>query len=446
MAMNVGLDLEASAMPLTPDPAVRGRRKPAVDFNARVQAIARQLVASGMDPTEANQVAVSRAVQEGQASITPEDVAAERQEALSSGVELGINDPAVLGMEEETGPYQGAGRPGYDRTFTPDEIAAQRAEQEATMQAQREQWAEQRNAAIGAKYGPGARQIAEAGDADGVTDYRATRTPAEQRRIDERRGYEWDARNGNVAARDNLVAQDQAGADKRKAFRAAVANAPKPAVDPRMERYKAQMMLAGSNPRKNMVNAWSMMDDPGVSEQQRRSLQYMLPGGQLAATVDANNAAMAGRMAQQAMTAFLTNNPAATPEQRAALEQRAREANPAAAGASDVAAGKPETPEAQAELDRLAESMDTSLGGFSYDDEARLANALQRPPYSMSQAEAEATAYRYAEKRRWFWNRGGGPGGNRPNGAPPASPPPGYPGGAAAPPPANPMAAPRPFG
>jgi hypothetical protein len=69
------------------------------------------------------------------------------------------------------------------------------------------------------------------------------------------------------------------------------------------------MMLAGNNPRKNMVNAWSMMNDPGVSDEQRRALQYMLPSGQLAAGVDANNAALAGRMAQSAMTAFLTNNP-----------------------------------------------------------------------------------------------------------------------------------------
>jgi hypothetical protein len=278
------------------------------------------------------------------------------------------------------------------------------------MQAQREQWAEERNANIGAKYGPAARQIAEAGDAEGVTDYAATQTRAEKARNDERRRYEMDAREGNKAKRDQLVQQDARGADARREFRqraATTASGNMPSEKQRWENYRAQMMLAGANPRKNMVNAWSMMNDPNVSEEQRRSLQYMLPGGQLAATVDANNAALAGRMAQSAMTAFLTNNPMATPEQRALFEQRAREANPAAAGAQDIAAGKPESPEAQAELDRLAASMDTSWGGYSYENEQQLAATLQRPPYNMPQAEAEATAYRYAEQRRWI--SGGGP-------------------------------------
>jgi hypothetical protein len=69
-----------------------------------------------------------------------------------------------------------------------------------------------------------------------------------------------------------------------------------PSEAERWNNYRAQMMLAGSNPRKNQVNAWSMMNDPNVSEEQRRSLQYMLPGGELAAGVDANSAKNAVRL------------------------------------------------------------------------------------------------------------------------------------------------------
>ena len=162
-----------------------------------------------------------------------------------------------------------------------------------------------RNEAIGTKYGPQARGIAEAGDAEGVTDYRATRTPAEQNRIDERRGYEWDARNGNKAARDQIVQQDARGAGARNKFRAAAATtgtSGMPSEAERWNNYRAQMMLAGSNPRKNQVNAWSMMNDPNVSAEQRRALQYMLPGGQLAAGVDAQNMQNANEVIKRFMT------------------------------------------------------------------------------------------------------------------------------------------------
>jgi hypothetical protein len=165
-----------------------------------------------------------------------------------------------------------------------------------------------RNEAIGAKYGPQnpqARAIAEAGDAEGVTDYRAVRTPAEQKRIDERRGYEWDARNGNQAARDEIHNADRDGAVARNKIRAAAATtgtSGMPSEAERWNNYRAQMMLAGSNPRKNQANAFSMMNDPIFSPQQQRALQYMLPGGQLAAGVEAQNMQNANTVIQRFMT------------------------------------------------------------------------------------------------------------------------------------------------
>jgi len=165
--------------------------------------------------------------------------------------------------------------------------------------------------------------------------------------------------------------------------------------------WKAQAMLAGGQPTigsKAVTNA--LMHMP--LDQRNSSLRYMLPGGDRAAAVDATNAATAGRMAQSAMTAFLTNNPMATPEQRAMFEQRAREANPAAAGAQDIAAGKPETPEGQAELGRLAESMDTGTFGVNTGDSSSMAEALMKPPYNLRRPEAEELAYRYMNRRSWF--------------------------------------------
>jgi hypothetical protein len=169
-------------------------------------------------------------------------------------------------------------------------------------------------------------------------------------------------------------------------------------------------MLAGGSHNINSGNRWIFNNLAMMDEKDReQAMRYMLPGGQLQAAVDARNAESAAAMAQRAITGFLTNNPMNSEEEKRLNEQKLRAADPAAAGAQDIAAGRYETPEAIKELDRLAAAHDTSWGGFSYENEAALAQTLQRPPYNMSQAEAEATAYRYAEKKRWF--TGGQPGG-----------------------------------
>jgi hypothetical protein len=208
--------------------------------------------------------------------------------------------------------------------------------------------------------------------------------------------------------------------------RSAVRGAKRADASDREEAWRAQMMLGGGRPTggiggsKATVNAWLNLPE----DQRASAMRYMLPGGQLSATVDAANATQAGRMAQQAMVAFLQNNPGATPEQRAAAELQLRKGDPAAAGSTDISAGKHGTPEAIKEYERLAASNDTTTLGFSYEDERRLAEALQKPPYNMKQAEAEAKAYEYAEKRRWV--SGGGPAGARPAapGAAPGTPAP----------------------
>jgi hypothetical protein len=111
---------------------------------------------------------------------------------------------------------------------------------------------------------------------------------------------------------------------------------------------------------------------------------------------------------------------------QAMLDMQRRQNMPELAGQADIAAGNPQTPEAVAHLNSLAGRFDDTYFGFSYENEMALAAELQKPPYNMPQAEAEATAYRLAEKRRWL--SGGTPGGRPRAGAAPAAPPPPPPG------------------
>ena len=176
----------------------------------------------------------------------------------------------------------------------------------------------------------------------------------------------------------------------------------------------ALAQLAGGSQNINSGNRWMAEALLAMTPEDRASsMRYMLPGGNLAAGVDAENAQLSGKMAQQAMTAFLANNPGADPEARKRAEdQILREKNPAGAGAQDIAGGNTSSTEAMKEFARLSLSLDNTAVGFSYDNERALAETLQKPPYNMSQAEAEAKAYEYAEKRRWV--TGGGAGGVRP--------------------------------
>jgi hypothetical protein len=184
------------------------------------------------------------------------------------------------------------------------------------------------------------------------------------------------------------------------------------------DNWRATAMLAGGSQNINSGNRWVANALVGMKpEEQDTAMRYMLPGGQLHAQVDAANAEAAASMAQRAMTAFLANNPGADPEMaKRAAEQALRKQNPAQAGAGDIAGKNYASPEAGAEFDRLAGDHDTTYTGFSYDDERRLAQTLRNPPYNMPQAEAEAKAYEYAEKRRWI--SGGRPVGQQAPAAP----------------------------
>lgn len=101
-----------------------------------------------------------------------------------------------------------------------------------------------------------------------------------------------------------LSAKGVSDADRRRAVRAAGRDR----ENERKAAWRAQTMLAGANPRKNLANAFAMMNDPRLNEEQRQSLQYMLPGGQLAAGVDAAQLQQAAILAQRAVTGALAGS------------------------------------------------------------------------------------------------------------------------------------------
>jgi hypothetical protein len=145
------------------------------------------------------------------------------------------------------------------------------------------------------------------------------------------------------------------------------------------------------------------LNNPTVSEDARRQMQYQLAGG----GPTPNAITMAGELQfMDGIKAGARQNLNVTDPalQRELLEQQRRKDDPSAAGAADLRSGKPMSPQAIDEIDRLAETMDTSPFGFSYDDERRLAVTLQEQ-YGLSQAEAEAAANRAANKKRWIWSQ-----------------------------------------
>jgi hypothetical protein len=148
---------------------------------------------------------------------------------------------------------------------------------------------------------------------------------------------------------------------------------------------------------------------PGITDWQLQ----MLAGGPTPLAVDAVGAQNAMRMMNAEALAGM--DPFKRNMQEQVLDEKKRQSDPAYAAASDIKAGKVDSPAVLTEVDRLATLGDTSPGGFSLQNELDLAARLQQPPYSMSRADAEAAAYRAAEKLRWPWNQGGGQaGGQRP--------------------------------
>lgn len=163
----------------------------------------------------------------------------------------------------------------------------------------------------------------------------------------------------------------------------------------RANAWRAQSMLAGGQPTggpggtKVVANALMMLNDPSLSEEQRQSLRYMLPGGALAAQVDARQLDMAAGLARNAITGAL----AGTAQ------------GPMAAAQAELA-----QLQAQAERDKLRGADEDVLGekyaptGWLGYDEFTIAEQQQMYDDLIAQgykpAEAQRAVDRQAKKRR----------------------------------------------
>ena len=321
----------------------------------------------------------------------------------------GLGAPDAI--SDEGGPYPGAGRPGYDRTFTPAELAAQRGDTEEQAPAgytlpgprtldgkpvrkpqplqtekQASAYNERRtdpetgrrlksqydldmeargytavvtdNGTVGyyTTYAPatdeptGRGAIGRAGDRP---DLRNSRVPgSESPRYEPREmltptgervqvwaptqaADEYTKKQRNTAMRGRLA--DSAGLGAGEAvglsdddLRERVRASRMQDKQARADAWRAQSMLAGGQPTggprgtKAATNALLMMSDPSLTPEQRSSLRYMLPGGQLAAGVDAANMQAAARLAQGAIIGALPNM-VGNPLAQAQMDQLSRD-------------------------------------------------------------------------------------------------------------------------
>lgn len=248
---------------------------------------------------------------------------------------------------------------------------------------------------------------------------RLARAAAEQEMYGVAEGPNWreNLTDEQLAAREARSEADRRQAENNKATRAKVQGTDS------YKKYEAKQAKLEANRVQMQQNPFLTLGDPGLNEWQ----QFVLARGMLGpqAQVTDPNAVRATHN-QQAMRLLerlgLGNfGPQQTPEGQAVADAAARKANPRAAGVRDIAGKNYESEEAQLEIDALAGQHDS--GGwntYSYDDERKLAERLQQPPYNMQPADAEEYAYRAAEKKRWFFLQGGGKAGSRSDATPAA--------------------------
>jgi len=219
--------------------------------------------------------------------------------------------------------------PKAQERYDPAAYAARKAAEEKAA-------AQEHAAMLRAKYGdPVADAYMESQASGTPMPMDLVRTPDELAAIYDRRNNERSAREGGPRgqeARAALEEQDErsgysgAMGGARVSGKWAVGDGPdgqpeakyqrfarktqerKEELDARKLALRNQRMLAGSNPANNMANAYTLMGDPfndGLTENQRRALEYMLPSGQLAAEVDARNMEEAAGLAARGLQSVL---------------------------------------------------------------------------------------------------------------------------------------------
>jgi hypothetical protein len=235
---------------------------------------------------------------------------------------------------------------------------------------------------IEAKYGPQARMIAERGDAEGVTDYNAVKTPGQLQKNAYRRqqelaamwqGGEKDAKGNFLSpARADLRAQDERQSVANKGFRDQVAAATgaqdrRDKEQSRLERWQAISMLAGGSPSRQQVamgNAFLNMPSDWQNAVSAKALRPDMDGT-TPLTVDANSAKNAMRLLNADM---IGQGGMGDMRQQMLMEQRREKAREFAVTEADKITGgmfwdTPLSPEDARRLKRRVEAIYPGMGG-----------------------------------------------------------------------------------
>lgn len=176
----------------------------------------------------------------------------------------------------------------------------------------------------------------------------------------------------------------------------------------RMKRFQAQIQLGGGRLSPQSIQLETLLNgmDP---EQRQRAMQYMAPGGRLAAGVDAQNMQNANEVIKRFMTsgaANMQNNPLAQTQAQLA-QQQVDAAKPVQVRAQEqVAAGNFNHPDVFAHADAIVHSQFSSRPGVLgissdfTDNEVAIAAQRLADDTGMDIAEAEKIMLRIQADRR----------------------------------------------
>jgi hypothetical protein len=392
-------------------------------YPTAVAAFAQQLVARGVDPAYAQRAAQARAeehrspysrdvyAEEMAATENPNELYAGYRNApagsppgFSAGVAvLPDADPRTTRAERlaqserwaadvdrraaeynrDTGMPQPSGLAGNDGYrdwggWQPGDPVPERPRMGPTaLESARESQAADRNDAIGSKYGPIAQRIAEAGDAAGVTDYDAVKSPQERQMNTYRRAIEQEARFGTDTesrdrASETLATLEKSRAKDNIAFRDKVANATgaqarRDKEQSRLDRWQAISMLAGGSPSRQQAaigNAFLNMPSDWQNAVSAKALRPDMDGT-TPLTVDANSAKNALRLLNADM---IGQGGMGDMRQQMLMEQRREKAREFAVTEADKITGgmfwdTPLSPEDARRLKRRVEAIYPGMGG-----------------------------------------------------------------------------------
>ena len=465
----------APGSPLPADPALRAavlkRNAPPLRAEAAVGGMVEDLVARGMHRDEAVRIALE---QTGYAETVQQRLRDEwenRPTAATPETQPPAQPNDMAQFDVLPGDQPGTQRVWNPRTGSYETRRMPQADPRAAEKAVEQQRTYDN---IAENYAPGEADKWRSADERGTI--HVPRTPRMIDRADAARQDEYLAMEGGIGARGRIQQRTEgqsqtyhpqwareAGLDPNDpevmamprgdliAAARAKRNEGKPTPQQRENMWRVQMMMNAGNFAGAMTLAGS---DPNMASvimnQQNAALNANRGGGPIQfgpnplGVQAAGQAQLAEAGRQGALGRGLQQPPQGlVDQQRQALADKARQDNPEAAGARDLAAGDLTTPEARQVLEKMAEQYDTGgdffgteaegtsvwylpgVGAMSHADEERLRIAI-RDRFSVSDEEAAHLAREAANSRRrgpWGGNWGMRPGLPRPkSGAAPQAP------------------------